>query len=522
MGSDATSPRALPFDPSSSSSSLSSWVAMIVTGLAAVVLAIHYGTSSSTPKATTAEIDACNELLGRFGSNLIVTPSATNYTTLSEENWSQTSWHNPTCIALLTTATEISSLVSFLVDSQVPFAVRSGGHSPNPFDASIENGVLISLDNLDEISYDPGTELITLGPGARWDPVYDELDKYNRSMVGGRVTDVGVGGLSLGSGLSYLTDLYGLVCDNIISYEVVLADGSVVAASTASNPDLFWALKGGTNNFGIVTKFVARTYPIYNAWGGILLYSSDQVPALLQALYEYETQPNKDPYANMIINLIPTNTTNLLTLIYLKPVDMPAAYAPFFALTPIFQQTGFATLHELMNLFPPTDAPRWTWFTQTFEPDATLYSEIAELYASAPEVQTIGSLPGTALIAAVQPIAASAVVAGRESNGGTGNALGLQAVNQVWWTVTVSWADASDDATVYAAGASFKNKIAALASARNVSLEYIFMNDANIEQPVIVSYGSASLERLRSVQKGYDPELVFQRLVPGGQKIPAE
>ncbi|KAI1762958.1 hypothetical protein GGR53DRAFT_499501 [Hypoxylon sp. FL1150] len=89
-----------------------------------------------------------------------------------------------------------------------------------PFDASIDSGVLISLENLNQVSYDAGTELASLGSRARWGVVYTDLDKYNVTVVGGRVMDVGVGGLTLGSGLSYLTALYGLVCDNVVDYEV--------------------------------------------------------------------------------------------------------------------------------------------------------------------------------------------------------------------------------------------------------------------------------------------------------------
>lgn len=121
---------------------------------------------------------------------------------------------------LPTVAAEVASTVSFLADNRVPFTVHSGGHSPNPFDANIDAGVLISLNNFASVAYDARTELVSVGPGARWEAVYTELDQYNRTMVGGRVMDVGVGGLTLGSGLSYLTDLYGLACDNVVSYEV--------------------------------------------------------------------------------------------------------------------------------------------------------------------------------------------------------------------------------------------------------------------------------------------------------------
>ncbi|KAI3332048.1 FAD-binding domain-containing protein [Xylariaceae sp. AK1471] len=508
--------------------SYSSWVGMSIAAFLAVLLGLFYRAVSSgsngaahVSQATVERaIVTCRQLQDHLGSSLIVLPSTPEYTELREENWSHTAWRYPSCIARPTVTTEIALLVKNLVDNRVPFAIRSGGHSPNPFDSNIDTGVLISLDNFDEVSYHAGTGLVTLGPGARWEAVYTELDKYNRTMVGGRVLNVGVGGLTLGSGLSYLSDLYGMVCDNVVSYEVVLADGRIVEASTTSNPDLFWALKGGTNNFGIVTKFNAKTYPLGQGWGGIQVYASDQVPALLQALHEYQTTPNKDPYANMIINLLPTNGTMLLTLIYLKPVERPAAYAAFYALTPVFEQTGFMTLHQLQALFPPATLPRWTWYTHSFKPDSTLYGELATLYTTAPEIATIGALQGGSLIAAVQPISASAVLAGRESNNGTGNALGLQLVNQTWWTVTVSWWNAEDDAAVYVAGKSLANKIRAAADAAGASLDYIFMNDANIDQPVIASYGKANVRRLKAVQKAYDPDLIFQKLVTGGQKIP--
>ncbi|TGJ86596.1 hypothetical protein E0Z10_g2195 [Xylaria hypoxylon] len=484
------------------SSSLFSWIPMSLVAFLSVVLALLYhATTSGTAQLDRAAV-TCGQLQDRFGSSLIVLPSTADYHELREENWSHTAWRHPSCIAKPTVAAEVASLVSVLVDNHVPFAIRSGGHSPNPFDSNIDAGVLISLRNFNKVSYDAKTGLVSLGPGARWDAVYTELDKYNRSMVGGRVMDVGVGGLTLGSGLSYLSDLYGLVCDNVVSYEVILADGRVVKASTTSRSDLFWALKGGASNFGIVTNFIAKTYPIYQSWGGIQLFTPDQMPVLLQALYAYQTAPNKDPYANMIINLVPTNGSLLLTFIYLKPVERPAAYAPFYALTPIFEQTGLMTLHELMALFPPSTLPRWTWYAYSFMPDTTLYDELASLYTTAPEVATIGALQAGTLIAAVQPISASA------------------AVNQTWWTITVSWWNAEDDATVYGAVASFADKVRAAADAAGTSLEYIFMNDANTHQPVIASYGKANVHRLRAVQQAYDPHLVFQRLVPGGQKLP--
>lgn len=163
---------------------------------------------------------ACDELRGTLGT-IVTSPADPNYTTLADENWSQTAWKLPTCIVLPTTTAETQEVVKILVANNVSFAIRSGGHSPNPFDANINDGVLISTEMLNnQVSYDPSTNSVSFGTGLRWDTVYSALDPYNVTLVGGRVMTVGVGGLILGSGLSYLSDLYGMVCDNVLSFEV--------------------------------------------------------------------------------------------------------------------------------------------------------------------------------------------------------------------------------------------------------------------------------------------------------------
>ncbi|PHH88229.1 hypothetical protein CDD83_7805 [Cordyceps sp. RAO-2017] len=454
-------------------------------------------------------------------SGLAVTlPGDAAYVNLTDANWSQTAWQHPSCIASPESAAQVAELVGLLGARSVPFAVRSGGHSPNPLDAAINTGVLVSLSGLDAVSYDSSTGLAAVGPGARWEAVYSELDKYRVTVVGGRVVPVGVGGLVLGGGLSYLTDLYGLACDNVVSYEVVLANGRVVEASVHSHPDLFWALKGGLNNFGIVTKFRLATYPIYEAWGGVMTFDLDQMPALLHSLYEYQTTPNKDLYANLVINLVPTNRTLLLTLVYLKPEERPSAFAPFYGLRSRSEQLGFMTLHRLMALFPPASVPRWTWYTHSSRPSDSLYAQLSTLLTTAPEVKDMSALQAGSLVVALQPISASAVLAGRQSNDGTGNALGLRAVNQTWLSISGAWGRAADDARARPAIRGMWRKIGSAIAGDQTGLGYLFMNDANIEQPVIQSYGAANVARLQAVRHRYDPDLVFDRLVPGGQKIP--
>ncbi|TVY80674.1 Bifunctional solanapyrone synthase [Lachnellula suecica] len=492
---------------------------MVSVGLVAITLGfLRYttGTFASVSDVASSASATCEKLSNQLGA-VIKLRSDAQYIALSDENWSQTAWKQPSCIALPASTSDLSHLITTLVGNNVPFAIRSGGHSPNPFDSNIDTGVLISMDKFNTVTYDAVHSLASFGPGARWDAVYTALDPYNVSLVGGRVMDVGVGGLTLGSGLSYLSDLYGLVCDNVVAYEVVLANGKTVEATSNQNSDLFWALKGGSNNFGILTKVTSKTYPIFQVWGSIRTYAKAQMADVMQALYEYQTTPNKDLYANMVLNLAPINDSVLLTLVYLKPVADPPAYAAFYKIPSVTEFSALMTLHQLQNAFPTPSIPRWAWYTVTFEPNSALYSQISELYSTAPEIAIISALTAGTLVGTVQPINANVARAGQERGG---NTLGLQAVNQTWFALNAAWWNPADDATTYAALASLHSKVEDLAKAAKVQLQYLFMNDANSNQSVIASYGPENGHRLRAIQKVYDPHLVFQKLVPGGQKIP--
>lgn len=156
----------------------------------------------------------------------------------------------------------------------------------------------------------------------------------------------------------------------------------------------------------------------------------------------------------------------------------------------------------------------------SFTPDSKLYSDLATLFTTALEVATIDALQRGTLVAAVQPISSNAIRAGKASNGGVGNALGLRDVNQTWWSFRMAWYNAEDDDVAYATARPMYDKIRAVAADAGATLEYLFMNDANGEQPVIASYGKENVRRLQEVRRTYDPEMVFQHLVPGGQKIP--
>jgi FAD/FMN-containing dehydrogenase len=128
--------------------------------------------------------------------------------------------------------------------------------------------VTIDLSNLTELHVSSDQSYISIDPGNRWNDVYTKLESVGLGTSGGRVSTVGVGGLVTGGGISFFSRERGLVCDNVQSFEVVLGDGRIVEASQQENSDLYQALKGGSGNFGIVTRIDMTTFPFGQMWGG--------------------------------------------------------------------------------------------------------------------------------------------------------------------------------------------------------------------------------------------------------------
>lgn len=127
------------------------------------------------------------------------------------------------CFASPKTTSDVAVILKIVGFLQTPFAIRSGGHSPNPFWSSIDSeGILISLSNLDQITVSLDNSVASIGPGQRWGPVYEALDSYGVGVIGGRIPQVGVGGLILGGGLSHFSAQFGLAADNVKNFEVTI------------------------------------------------------------------------------------------------------------------------------------------------------------------------------------------------------------------------------------------------------------------------------------------------------------
>jgi hypothetical protein len=184
----------------------------------------------------------------------------------------------PGLIARASSTTDVVAAVAFARARGLPVAVRGGGHSVAGY-SSIEGGLLIDLGAMRKVRVDPDSRRAWVQGGATWGEVDKETQVHGLATTGGRVTDTGVAGFTLGSGSGWLERMHGLSCDNLLSAEVVTADGRVLRASATENADLFWGLRGGGGNFGIVTEFEFQLHPVGPiVLGGLLLHPRNKAP----------------------------------------------------------------------------------------------------------------------------------------------------------------------------------------------------------------------------------------------------
>lgn len=219
---------------------------------------------------------------------VLLLPSDPQYDQSIASYWSQSAQLRPWAIVQPRNTDEVSRFVKAIIT--VPgarFAIRSGGHMNSPGSNNIIDGVTLDLSRMNEAKFDHTTRLASVQPGARWKDVYSVVESHGVMVTGGRIGDVGVGGFLTGGGLSFFNCRTGLACASVACYQVVLANGSIVEANKDNNADLFRALKGGGNNFGIVTRFDLETFELKDLWGGFAAYSNQVGPALLDAYSDF-------------------------------------------------------------------------------------------------------------------------------------------------------------------------------------------------------------------------------------------
>jgi FAD/FMN-containing dehydrogenase len=200
--------------------------------------------------------------------------------------WNGMIERTPALVARCASNADVAAAILMARTEELPLSVRGGGHGVAG-NAICQDGVVIDFSLMKEVSVDPNVREAVAGPGVLWREFDAAAEAHGLATTGGEVSHTGIAGLTLGGGLGYLMGKHGAVCDNLLSVELVTADGEVVTASEEINPELFWAIRGAGANFGVVTSFRYRLHLLPGVLAGLLLHPRDRTAELVEFYREF-------------------------------------------------------------------------------------------------------------------------------------------------------------------------------------------------------------------------------------------
>jgi FAD/FMN-containing dehydrogenase len=280
---------------------------------------------------------------------------------------------HPALIAQCATVGDVIAAVNFARDHDLIVAIRGGGHN-GPGLSLVDDGLVIDLSPMNGVRVDPAARTARVEGGALLGDLHHATNAFGLATPSGIISTTGVGGITLGGGLGYLTRQFGLAIDNLLEADVVLADGRFVTASETQHPELFWALRGGGGNFGVVTSFVFRLHPLPHLTAGPMLWPLQraaevlrwyrdfipQAPDELNGFFAFLTVPAVAPFPEELWN------QKMCGVVWSYTGETPAdVFAPIRAQfgPPALDWVGPMT-HPALNsmfdgLYPPGD--QWYW-----------------------------------------------------------------------------------------------------------------------------------------------------------------
>jgi FAD/FMN-containing dehydrogenase len=280
---------------------------------------------------------------------------------------------HPRLIAQCADVADVSATVNFAREHNLRLAVRGGGHNGAGF-GTCDEGLVLDLARMKGIRVDADNRTVRAEGGCKQGDVSHAAAAFGLAVPVGVVSTTGIGGLTLGGGHGYLTRKYGLTIDNLLEADVVLADGRFVTASADQNEDLFWALRGGGGNFGVVTSFLYRAHPVETIIGGLMAWDLPQAREIMEWYREFLPAAPDDVYAFLALMNVPPAPMFPEDL-HGRPVcgviwchlGPPAQAAKDLdavrrAHPPLFQQVGPMPLTALQSMLDPLVPPGLQWY----------------------------------------------------------------------------------------------------------------------------------------------------------------
>ncbi|OGE50000.1 hypothetical protein PENARI_c019G01780 [Penicillium arizonense] len=476
-----------------------------------------------------AMADICSTL--KDGGIDIEYPLSVTYNSDLTKYWSAACGDlKPTCIAAPSSAAEMSQVIKNLHDVETLFAVKSGGHMPNNGFASIQDGLLVSTKNLDQVDYNHEDHTAIIGPGLSWEEAQKALDGTGRCVVGGRLGGVGIGGYMLGGGMSFLSTQYGWAANNVKDYEVVLANGTIVHANEKENTDLFASLKGGGNNFGVVTAYTMQTHPQdHSVWGGNFIFTSDKTPQLLKALRNFVDEYPDDKAAIILTSEHGPVIDFWIMFVFYDGPEPPAGV--FDEFTDIEHTSTAKTWDSYYDLLKNNDffilhGQRYTIATETTPlPNKTVGADVLQEYYDHWFNVTESVLEVTGVLGSIafQPVPRTFSQKAKDRGG---DLLDVPTdTPYIFIELDFSYALSLDDAKIDAANIDLYQGMDNLVQ-KNIKegllpdvYRPLFMNDAYYRQDYWGRISPASKAQALQTRKRYDPDGFFQKRTSGGWRL---
>lgn len=432
---------------------------------------------------------------------------------------SRQSDYKPSCIIYPTSAQDISTAIKVIRAAGSRFSIKAGGHNPNDFFSSVDQGVLIDFKKMNGKSYDSETTLATYEPGNKFGDLYEFYQPLGRTVVGARLAGVG-SGLALSGGLSFISPQYGMACDSFRSLEIVLPSGEIVTASPESNPDLFFASRGGGGNaYGVVTKYTVQSRPAGEFYAGNIFYLFEQKLDVLDAINNFAAY-NEDPKASIIgtFEKLPTPDLNLnldefiiIFLVYDGP-DAGTAFQNFTSIPSLINTMSIKNYTDVTNMPAPLSA-ELSRGANTFRVAVQRVDgeDTASIHALYNNWHTwAADNKGDYLLISLdfQPVAKSLTDASNAYEGG--NAMQMPEGPWLWINYLITLPPLTTASNYKRIQASFKAMVEKIPNAEGLPL---FINDASVDQNPLETYGG--YETLKVAKAKYDPDGFFANKTGG-------
>jgi FAD/FMN-containing dehydrogenase len=411
----------------------------------------------------------------------------------------------PALIVRCASTADVVAAVTFARQHALEVAVRSGGHSVAGLSVC-DGGILIDLAGLKKIEVDPMARTARAGGGVLWGEFDAATQQHALHTPGGRVTTTGVGGFTTGGGYGWTSSKYGLTCDNLIAAEVVLADGRVVVANQRENEDLFWGIRGGGGNFGIVTEFQYRLHPLRPiVLAGLALWPIDRAPEVVRAWRDYvDGAPDELSTACAILTAPPAEFVP-------DPLKGQVALG-LIAMYVGDPEMGATVMQPLRALRPVVDLIQpmpYTAFQAVIDPMAPKghrsYWRGEYLKGLSDGAIDIFIRHGSDLAAAGTPLSQMIIFRigqGVAATADDATAFSHRDADYLFHPITM-WQQPSDDERLIAASRAFCEAM------RPFSTGGAYLNFTP-EDRVRDAYGTAKYERLVALKNRYDPDNLFR------------